>query len=923
MSQNILKIIIKNTVLFTLLACILSASNLFEYTSNTVSANTVSYTESNVNIPNPERGFFTQGDYTDVNYLQNLKSQQSITVYRNIYRINDYVNSPLPQSFLDKLYADAEIFRQLGYKQWVNFQYSKDPNASPVDATATVIAGHLAQIKPFLNDNKDVIAGMATSWVGPWGEFWKSSNNNIGDNYDITPNTRIIYDAILDSLPVERSFLARYMRIKQQFFGDAAMTYSEGFNGSDKSRIGHQDDSFVADPSDGGTYIGDRALEDAYLFEDTKYTPNIAETEYFDGGVTGQCPNTLRMLDLTRMSSVNMEYNEATLDIWKNQGCYDEIAKNLGYRFVLSNSQTPTTVNSGSNLNLKLTLQNKGYASPFNGRNLEIVMRNKIGGQEYKYDVTSQSDPRRWLPDLGQFTVDLNTTVNAPAGNYDIFVNLPDPMPSIKTRPEYSIQLANVGTWEENTGYNRLNQSVTVQNATTSSSSTSTVSSITSSVQSSTPSSSISSTNTTQPTTITTANIGVSSCNGGSGVLGSGPISCSFPLTGNASGQYVLPSTGLAMGLYYGSDPDVLDNWSSGYSDFCSVSGSTMTCNNLTLAVHEPGSTTPNTGVHNIGVFVSAGPTLVGAKGTFTILPVGSTVSSSSIVVASSSVVTVSSSSSIASASSTTSTSTAVSSSSVASSSPSSSNSSTTSISSTTTSSSVISTTQPALNLKVNLGATFDNSTDAMRTNLRAAGIIPLSQPYNDSRFGYTGGESLPTGDLAIDIVDWVLVEIRDNATNAIIRTKAAILKGSGMIVESTNAGFGNTTAVISLDNLPTGSYKVVLRHRNHIAIATDIPVEFANNYTTNVDFTTNLNVKNSNQSILGTNNSTGAIIYGMKLGNSTGDGSVDSLDRATVRNALETINEYNPNDINMDGSFDSLDRTMMRLAGEGVENLY
>jgi hypothetical protein len=207
-----------------------------------------------------------------------------------------------------------------------------------------------------------------------------------------------------------------------------------------------------------------------------------------------------------------------------------------------------------------------------------------------------------------------------------------------------------------------------------------------------------------------------------------------------------------------------------------------------------------------------------------------------------------------------------------------------------------------------------------MRTSLRAAGIVPLSQPYNDSRFGYTGGESLPTGDLATDIVDWVLVEIRDNATNAIIRTKAAILKGSGMIVESTNAGFGNNTAGISLDNLPAGSYKVVVKHRNHIAIATNLPVEFANNYTTNVDFTTNLNVKNSNQSILGTNNITGAIIYGMKLGNSTGDKFVDSQDRATIRAATETINEYNPNDINMDGSFDSLDRTLMRLAAEAIE---
>jgi hypothetical protein len=48
-------------------------------------------------------------------------------------------------------------------------------------------------------------------------------------------------------------------------------------------------------------------------------------------------------------------------------------------------------------------------------------------------------------------------------GTYDLLLNLPDASPSISTRPEYSIQMANTGTWEATTGYNNLNTSIQIK----------------------------------------------------------------------------------------------------------------------------------------------------------------------------------------------------------------------------------------------------------------------------------------------------------------------------------------------------------------------------------------------------------------------------------------------------------------------------
>jgi hypothetical protein len=47
-------------------------------------------------------------------------------------------------------------------------------------------------------------------------------------------------------------------------------------------------------------------------------------------------------------------------------------------------------------------------------------------------------------------------------GNYAVLLNLPDPMPTLRARPEYAIQLANANTWEASTGFNNLNFSLNV-----------------------------------------------------------------------------------------------------------------------------------------------------------------------------------------------------------------------------------------------------------------------------------------------------------------------------------------------------------------------------------------------------------------------------------------------------------------------------
>ena len=85
---------------------------------------------------------------------------------------------------------------------------------------------------------------------------------------------------------------------------------------------------------------------------------------------------------------------------------------------------------------------------------------------------------------------------------------------------------------------------------------------------------------------------------------------------------------------------------------------------------------------------------------------------------------------------------------------------------------------------------------------------IQLNDPYSQ-------GESvgiIPSS----DIVDWVLVELRvGTATSAGMR--AAFLKNDGTIVDL------DGTSPVEFDGISSGNYYIVVKHRNHLAVMSQI----------------------------------------------------------------------------------------------------
>ena len=119
-----------------------------------------------------------------------------------------------------------------------------------------------------------------------------------------------------------------------------------------------------------------------------------------------------------------------------------------------------TPIKAGMQLSFTLHIRNVGYASPYNARAFRLIMRNKSTKQEFAFNI--DTDVRKWFTGLSTINAKVVTDNTMAAGDYDLFLFLPDAAESLSARPEYALRLANENVWEDASGYNSLNKIITV-----------------------------------------------------------------------------------------------------------------------------------------------------------------------------------------------------------------------------------------------------------------------------------------------------------------------------------------------------------------------------------------------------------------------------------------------------------------------------
>jgi hypothetical protein len=120
--------------------------------------------------------------------------------------------------------------------------------------------------------------------------------------------------------------------------------------------------------------------------------------------------------------------------------------------------------------------------------------------------------------------------------------------------------------------------------------------------------------------------------------------------------------------------------------------------------------------------------------------------------------------------------------------------------------------------LTVFLEGPFNTSSFEMNTTLNQGSVIPLHQPYNTAPWNYNGSENVTN--IPSDVVDWVLVELRETTggpetatSNTIIGRQAAFVTNFGKVVSLDGISF------LRFDVAITNNLFIVIHHRNHLSI--------------------------------------------------------------------------------------------------------
>jgi len=217
------------------------------------------------------------------------------------------------------------------------------------------------------------------------------------------------------------------------------------------------------------------------------------------------------------------------------------------------------------------------------------------------------------------------------------------------------------------------------------------------------------------------------------------------------------------------------------------------------------------------------------------------------------------------------------------------------------------------LDLKVYLEGPFNTANDSMDNSLRAAGLLPLMQPFNPSLpyYGNNNPAWLYSGTEEVSyiqwpVVDWVLIELRDATTpnnagpGTMVAQYPAFVNQDGSVVSL------NGHTMLNVKQSITNNMYIVIWHRNHLGIMSSVGFNPADGDTISYDFSTGLG-----QVYGGTGGykllNTG--IWGMVVGDINADKTIDAtdVDNAWAPDAGDA--GYKAGDLNFNGEVNNIDK--------------
>ncbi|SFV66886.1 hypothetical protein MNB_SV-3-1175 [hydrothermal vent metagenome] len=412
--------------------------------------------ESSINTSNPDRGFY-DADYElnadrDYNMFEEAKENGYTLVYAPLNLEEYNTTKHLPETLLDTINTNLNYAVESGVKLIFRIKYRGDLEGN--DPQKEIILGHLDQLKSILQKHKEIISIIQAGTIGAWGEWHSFTGDYAETDKDYKKNRRDIIAKLSDIFPQKYiqlrtpmhkellyGSLVKYDDADEEKAKEGMITKDIAFTQDIRAKTGHHNDCFLSSKTDSGTYPSHNiAFWKSYVANDTKYAPVGGETCKDDDTYT-TCSNAINTLKELQYSYLNHAYHPDVIQRWKDEGCYRQINENLGYRLV---AKTLTLQKSDYSVNLSLTIENKGFASPYIKSEVNFILKSDAHTYRFKQAV----DMRTFFPNEVKqikYSLPLEDIENA---EYCLYLQI--------GKDYSSIRLSNTQLWDESNNANKL-----------------------------------------------------------------------------------------------------------------------------------------------------------------------------------------------------------------------------------------------------------------------------------------------------------------------------------------------------------------------------------------------------------------------------------------------------------------------------------
>lgn len=431
------------------------------------------YEETIEKIDNPDRGFYypvsisckPQGMNKD---FKIPKANQLIHLRLGLKQFTQKGNGKqdfnLTVEMIDTLNEYLQQIRQSGGTAIIRFAYDDFEGIADLEPSMEQIEKHIQQLKPFFEQNEDVITCVETGFLGPWGEQHTSK-------IVTSENMKKIVKRMLEIVPSSRTINVR----KPQWYCDYRniainqIEQNQTTENEEAYRVGIFNDGYLGSKSDLGTFR-DRKKEIQWLNQQAKHTLYGGEvvkgTQDLDekGNLYNSLEHIQKEMFETHTSYLNCLWNDQVIKKWKEtiytgedlkyqgQSGYTYIENHLGYRFVLRKAKLQKEYEKNENFKVELQLENVGAGNVVNQKKTYLILKkeNQLMAKELPIDV------RKWDTQIQQ-----NISIDLPikdleSGDYEIYLKIMDAKKDPLQENKRGIQLANKEVWDKEIGANKI-----------------------------------------------------------------------------------------------------------------------------------------------------------------------------------------------------------------------------------------------------------------------------------------------------------------------------------------------------------------------------------------------------------------------------------------------------------------------------------